>query len=141
MKVLSANKTEYTDNSVNQFGTWYYYKVLAYYEGIDCMSAPAALKDDKDQYVLSFYYSETGVQDNAEDKVGIYPNPANEKITIEAQNINEIYISNVMGQKIYETSVNDDQVVVDVNDFPSGIYMIRVVTDEYEVTKRITVSH
>ena len=55
--------------------------------------------------------------------------------------INEIYISNVMGQKIYETSVNDDQVVVDVNDFPSGIYMIRVVTDEYEVTKRITVSH
>ena len=73
--------------------------------------------------------------------MGIYPNPANEKITIEAQNINEIYISNVMGQKIYETSVNDDQVVVDVNDFPSGIYMIRVVTDEYEVTKRITVSH
>ena len=46
-----------------------------------------------------------------------------------------------MGQKVYETSVNDDKVIVDVNDFPAGIYMIQVVTDEYEVTKRISVAH
>lgn len=141
IKVLAANKTEYTDNSVNQYDTWYYYKVQAYYEGIDCMSSPASLEEDKDKYVLSFFYSETGIQDNADDKVGVYPNPANEKITINAQNINVISISNVMGQKVYETSVNNDEVVVDVKDFPAGIYMIQVVTEEYEVTKRISVAH
>lgn len=141
VKVLGANKTEFTDNAVNQFDTWYFYKVQAYYEGIDCLSSPAALKDNKDEFVLAFYYSETGVQNNADDKVGIYPNPANEKVTIDAQNINKVSISNMMGQKIYEISSSDDKVVVDVNDFPAGIYMIQVVTDEYEVTKRITVSH
>lgn len=141
IKVLGANKNEYTDNSVNQYGTWYYYKLQAYYEGIDCMSSPASLESNKDEYVLAFYYSETGVEDNADEKVGIYPNPANEKITIDAQNINRVSISNVMGQKVYETSVSDEQIVVDVNDFPAGVYMIQVVTDEYEVTKRITVAH
>ena len=92
-------------------------------------------------YVLKFYYSETGINDEAENNVGVYPNPANEKVTIKAQNINSISITNVMGQKVYETSVNADNVVVDVNDYPTGIYMIQVVTDEYEVTKRVSVVH
>ena len=65
----------------------------------------------------------------------------NEKINIEAQNIEKVSIMNVMGQTVYETSVNDDNMVIDVNEFPAGIYMINVVTDEYEVTKRISVVH
>lgn len=141
VKVQSGNSTTYTDNTVNELNTWYFYKVQAYYQGIDCLSAPASLADNSNEYVLKFYYSETAVQNNAEDKVGIYPNPANEKITVEAQNINKVSVSNIMGQKVYETSVNDDKVIVDVNDFPAGIYMIQVVTDEYEVTKRISVAH
>ena len=141
IKVLSAGKTDYTDNSVNQFDTYYFYKVQAYYQGIDCLSAPAALKLNKNEYVLKFFYSETGINEDAEQNVGIYPNPANEKITIEAQNIERVSIVNVMGQTVYETSVSDDNMVIDVNDFPAGIYMIHVVTDEYEATKRISVVH
>lgn len=141
VKVLAANKTTYTDNSVNQFDTYYYYKVVAYYQGIDCLSAPANIKGKEGEFVLPFFYSETGIEDNAEQNVGIYPNPANEKITIEAQNIETVSIVNVMGQTVYETSVNDDNMVIDVNEFPAGIYMINVVTDEYEVTKRISVVH
>ncbi|MBO5956191.1 MAG: C10 family peptidase [Bacteroidales bacterium] len=141
VKVLAANKTTYTDNSVNQFDTYYYYKVVAYYQGIDCLSAPANIKGKEGEFVLPFFYSETGVEDNAEQNVGIYPNPANEKITIEAQNIETVSIVNVMGQTVYETSVNDDNMVIDVNEFPAGLYMINVVTDEYEVTKRISVVH
>ena len=141
IKVLAAGKTEYTDNSVNQYDTWYSYKVQAYYQGIDCLSAPARTKENPNEYVLKFFYSETGVEDNAEQNIGIYPNPANEKITIEAQNIERVSISNVMGQKVYEKSVNSDNMVIDVNSFPAGIYMINVVTEEYETTKRISVVH
>ena len=141
VKVLAAGKTEYTDNSVNQMDTWYFYKVQAYYQGIDCLSAPASLKENKNEFVLKFFYSETGVEDDAEHNIGIYPNPANEKITINAQNIERVSISNVMGQKVYETSVNDDNMVIDVNEFPAGMYMIHVVTDEYETTKRVSVVH
>ncbi len=140
VKVLSSNKTEYTDNSVNQLDTWYFYKVQAYYEGIDCMSAPATTEANKDEYVLKFFYSETGLEDNDEN-IGIYPNPASEKITIEAQNIESVSITNVMGQKVYEQSVNNDNMVIDVNELPAGIYMINVVTDEYETTKRVSIVH
>ena len=121
--------------------TWYFYKVQAFYQGIDCLSAPAAVQTNKDEYVLAFFYSETGVEDNAEHNIGIYPNPANEKITIDAQNINSVSISNVMGQKVYEKSVDSDNVVIDVNNYQSGIYMIHVVTDEYETTKRVSIVH
>jgi hypothetical protein len=141
IKVLAANKTTYTDNSINQLNEFYHYKVVAYYQGTDCLSAPAATKADKDKYVIDFYYSADGVEDNAEHNIGIYPNPANEKITIDAQNIERVSISNVMGQKVYETSVNDDNMVIDVNEFPAGMYMIHVVTDEYETTKRVSVVH
>ncbi len=141
IKVLASNKTEYTDNSINQLDTWYFYKVQAYYQGIDCMSSPAATKANKNEYMLKFFYSETGVEDNAEENIGIYPNPANEKITVNAQNIERVSITNVMGQKVYETSVGDDNMVIDVNNFPAGLYMINVVTDEYETTKRISIVH
>lgn len=141
IKVLAANKTTYTDNSINQLNEFYHYKVVAYYQGTDCLSAPAATKADKDKYVIDFYYSADGVEDNAEHNIGIYPNPANEKITIDAQNIERVTISNVMGQKVYETSVNDDNMVIDVNEFPVGLYMIHVVTDEYETTKRVSIVH
>ncbi len=141
IKVVSANKTEYTDNSISQFDTWYFYKVVAYYEKIDCMSSPASTQENKDQYVLPFFYSETGVNDNAEQNIGIYPNPANEKIIIDAQNIENVSIFNVMGQRVYETTISDDNMVIDVNDFPTGIYMIHVVTDEYETTKRVSIVH
>lgn len=141
VKVLTANKNTFTDNTVNKFDTWYYYKVQAYYEGIDCLSAPASLKEDKNVYMLSFYYSETGVQDNAENNIGIYPNPANDKINIEAENIKSVSVINVMGQKVYDSSVDADNVIIDVNEYQNGIYMIHVVTDECEVTKRISVVH
>ena len=141
VKVLAPGKTEYTDNSVSQMDTWYFYKVQAYYQNIDCLSAPAATKANKDEYMLKFFYSETGVEDDAEQNIGIYPNPANEKITVNAQNIERVSISNVMGQVVYETSVNDDNMVIDVNEFPAGIYMIHVVTDEYETTKRVSIVH
>ena len=142
IKVLTANKTSFSDNSVNEFDTWYFYKVQAYYENIDCLSSPASTKENKDEYVLSFFYSETGVNDNAEYNIGVYPNPANEKVTVDAQNINSISVINIMGQKVYEeTSINDDKAVIDVNEYPSGIYMIHVVTDEYEITKRISIAH
>lgn len=141
IKVLSGNKTDFTDNSVKELDTWYFYKVQSYYQGIDCLSAPANLNDNKNEFVLKFFYSATGVEDNAEQNIGVYPNPANEKITIDAANINSVSISNVMGQKVYETSVDNDQIVIDVNDYPTGIYMIHVVTDEYEVTKRVSIVH
>ncbi len=61
IKLLGANATSYTDNSANVDGTWYYYKLYAYYGDLDCESAPANWIHDENQFYLPVYYSNTGV--------------------------------------------------------------------------------
>ena len=140
VKILGANKTDYTDNSSLTLGTWYFYKVIAYYQELDCLSAPAKAMYGN-EYFIKVYYSETGVQDNLQEQIGIYPNPADEKITIEATGINNITMFNLMGQKVYETSVEGDNVEINTSEFESGVYMIQVTTEDYTTTKRISIAH
>ncbi len=61
IKLLGANATSYTDNTANVDGTWYYYKLYAHYEDLDCESAPASWIHDNNQFYLRVYYSSTGV--------------------------------------------------------------------------------
>lgn len=140
VKVLGANKNDYTDNSANAEGVWYAYKVIAYYQDIECMSSPAKAKYGN-EYFVNIYYSQDGVQDNLQEQIGIYPNPADEKVTIEATGINNITMFNLMGQKVYETSVEGDNVEINTSEFESGVYMIQVTTAEYTTTKRISIAH
>ena len=76
-----------------------------------------------------------------EGQIGIYPNPADDQVTIEAAAIENVTVFNMMGQKVYESSVNADKVVLNISDYQAGIYMINVVTADYETTKRISVVH
>ena len=134
------NKEEYKDNSSLTLGTWYYYKVIAFYQDIDCMSAPAKAKNNN-EYFVKFYHSEVSVDELTEGQIGIYPNPADDQVTIEAAAIENVTVFNMMGQKVYESSVNADKVVLNISDYQAGIYMINVVTADYETTKRISVVH
>lgn len=140
VKVLGANKIDYTDNSAMTDGVTYYYRVLAYYQDTDCLSAPAKSRDNEYEYHVRVDYT-VGIEDVNAGKVGVYPNPADDKLTVKAQDIQNVSVINMMGQKVYETSVNSDNVNIDMTDFPAGIYMIQVTTDEYEVTKRVSVVH
>lgn len=139
IKVQGAAKTEYTDNSALTEGMWYYYRVIAYYRATDCLSAPAAAYNNEDEYHVALYYSTTDIDENAENMISVYPNPANDKINIEAVGIKNVTVVNMLGQKVYEASMNNDQTVVDCSQFEAGLYMIRVTTDDYEVVKRVTV--
>ncbi|MBO5811204.1 MAG: C10 family peptidase [Bacteroidales bacterium] len=140
IKILGPNKEEYKDNSSLTIGTWYYYKVIAFYQDIDCMSAPAKAKNNN-EYFVKFYHSEVSVDELTEGQIGIYPNPADDQVTIEAAAIENVTVFNMMGQKVYESSVNADKVVLNISDYQAGIYMINVVTADYETTKRISVVH
>lgn len=141
VKLLGANKTDYTDNSALVEGNWYFYKVQAYYEDTDCLSAPALSKYSDLEHFVKIYYSTTGIDDNAAKTVTIYPNPVNDNLTIDAKGIRSISVVNLMGQKVFETSLYSDKVVLNMSDFETGMYIVRIVTDEFEVTERISVVH
>ena len=65
----------------------------------------------------------------------IYPNPANESINIEIDNVNfNIILLNTDGKVVYKVN-NRKQ--ININSIPSGIYYLIVKTSEFQITKKI----
>ena len=138
IKVFNANSTSFTDNTATQEGH-YYYQLYAYYQSMDCFSAPAAWIYDPNQFYLHVYYSTDGVDEQAENAVSIFPNPTTSRFTVEGQGMNHIAVYNLMGQKVYEMECRGELADINLSDAESGIYMVRISTVNGEVTKRITV--
>ena len=139
VKVLGANKNDYTDTGANDESLIYSYKVIAYYQDIDCMSAPAKTKYGNAYSVNVTTYN--SIDETQSQSVTVYPNPVDDNLTIEAKDIKNVSVYNLTGQKVYESKVNADEVNLNMSDFQSGMYMIQIETSEYTATKRISVAH
>jgi uncharacterized protein (TIGR02145 family) len=62
-------------------------------------------------------------------KIIVYPNPANENIFIVSPyEIFEVAILNGFGQSVYESQINDTNIQINTSNFESGIYIIRIKT-------------
>ena len=138
IKLLGASATSYTDNSANQEGD-YYYKLYAYYGELDCTSSPAYWIYDHNQFYLHAPYSYDGVNDMESNGVSVFPNPTTSRFTVEGQGLNHIMVYNLMGQMVYEMACQGESVDINLNNVESGVYMVRILTDNGDVTKRITV--
>jgi hypothetical protein len=67
----------------------------------------------------------------------IYPNPANNKITIDATDVVDIKLFDVLGKQIFATKTTE----VDVSNFNDGVYFIQVQTKQNTTTQKIMVQH
>ena len=77
-----------------------------------------------------FLYNEELLSD---EEINIYPIPAYDNISLDSQNspITGYMMVNQMGQIVkYESEILDYQIEVDIKDFPSGMYWIKVETTE-----------
>ena len=67
----------------------------------------------------------------------IYPNPVNDKLTIEAQEaINTVEIYNLMGALVYSQKDCGNKVEIHTADLHSGIYFIRMTSNKVSETRR-----
>ena len=137
IKLLSASATNYTDNTANQEGD-YYYKLYAYYGDLDCISSPAYWIGDHNQFYLHAPYSYDGVNELESGSVSIFPNPTTSRFTVEGEGLNHVVVYNIVGQKVYETNCQGESVNINLN-VETGVYMVRVSTVNGETTQRITV--
>lgn len=137
IKLLGANATSYTDNTLYDEGD-YYYKLVARYNSLECNSAPAAYKYDPNQYYLHFYYSLTQT-DETHREVRVYPNPTDGMLKIEAASMTQITVYNLVGQAVYEGKVSGNEAAVDMSMFGSGVYMVRIQTEEGCFVQKISV--
>ena len=75
----------------------------------------------------------------------IYPNPASDFINIEALNLNEskinIQLVNVLGEKVLETLINENNKAIDVKNWAAGIYYCRIIINDVNFeTKKIIIN-
>jgi len=137
IKLLGSSATSYKDNSLSLEND-YYYRLYAYYGEWDCTSSPANRHYYSNVFELHVYYSPTGVDEN-EAMVKVYPNPAKDRLTVEAEGMSHISVYNTLGQCIMQQAVDGSQAVLDMQDAASGLYLLRVATPEGIVVRRIAV--
>ena len=137
IKLLGAAAVTYTDNSVSEEGD-YYYRLYAYYGGLDCTSAPANRKYRPNEFELHIYYSPTGM-DESEALVKVYPNPTKGLVNVEAEGMTQIEAYNTVGQCVLRKEAMDNQTILDLQDAAPGLYLLRIKTENGTVSKHIAI--
>lgn len=140
IKAIGPNANEYKETSALELGQWYYYKLVAYYKATDCYSIPAKAKYGYD-YFVRFLYDPDGVDENTNQNVEVYPNPAKDMLTIKAENITNVVIYNSIGQKVLEKSLNANEVVINTDDLDSGIYIVKIVANVDEIIRKVAIQN
>lgn len=75
------------------------------------------------------------------ENVVIYPNPTNGIININAYNINEVSIYNLVGQNVETMTIDNDNCMIDLSDYNSGVYFININTGKEIITKKIILTN
>ena len=76
---------------------------------------------------------------NKENNITIYPNPANDKITVENPSCNDnamISIYNIQGQLLLQQSIKQQKTEINISGFAGGIYYVKVKTDKGNAVKK-----
>lgn len=134
VNVPSMNHYEFSDMMCED-GT-YYYKVTAYYADIDCESDFAFAEDSTDDFVMVEVVS---INEDADNKIKLYPNPAKDNIKVEAERISSLTIINMTGQIVLKHDVCSDEVTLDISTLESGMYLLRIDTESGIITRQINV--
>ncbi len=90
--------------------------------------------------MVSASFNYTSVNENGLLEVSIYPNPTDGRMTIEAEDLKHITISNIFGQVIYESNANGNEFAYDFSQHGEGVYLIRIEVANGVVTKRVAVT-
>ena len=139
---LIDNTTETTYFDVVNEGT-YYYQLTAVYEqeGKECESDPAnAYENEEQDYIIVIVKKGESLDENAFVTM-VYPNPAKDVLNISAEAMTRVSIINTLGQTVYDQAVDADDVVLDMTQFKSGVYMLRIATENGVATQRIMVNN
>ena len=89
-----------------------------------------------DRNLVANFIATEGI-DELSSAFNLYPNPANDNLYIDSKvKINEVVIYDVYGRSQQSTVNSQQSLSIDVSNFNSGIYFVKIVTDNGEVVKR-----
>ena len=93
-----------------------------------------------DVVVKAVFVEGTAIGESNSIVASVYPNPTNGQVKIEAEDLKQITISNMLGQVIYEGKASGNEFAYDFSQHGEGVYLIRIETASGLVTKRVVVT-
>ena len=112
----------------------YLYKVTAF--STACESTPA-LTPELTDYV---FVNVTAVEEQGIN-VMIYPNPAKDALSVQASNISEVVLFNILGQPVYRHQGLTNSLEINTSNIESGIYTMSITTADGMMVRRVMVLH
>lgn len=130
-ELIEANWPTTTYNDTVYEAAEYCYYISAVYD--QCES-------DTLGYVCETFY--TGIGDVTVEALTIFPNPAKDNVTIASPiAIERITVMNYVGQVVHDATVVDETTIdLNVSTYESGVYFIKVETEEGIATERVTIT-
>ena len=75
--------------------------------------------------------------DENETSVTLYPNPANDFVTLKGESLGTVRVYNILGQKVDEFEANDSELRINTTSYENGVYVVKAG----EQTMRFVVKH
>lgn len=75
--------------------------------------------------------------DETEDSTTLFPNPANDFVTLSSENLGTVRVYNTLGQKVDEFEANSSELRINTTGYENGVYFVK--TDE--TTMKFVVKH
>lgn len=82
-----------------------------------------------------------GVNDFVISGINMYPNPAINNINIDFSNTiaSKITISDMLGREVYHLENNNSEVKINISNWKTGIYHIKLISDKYNLVSKIII--
>jgi PKD repeat protein len=85
-------------------------------------------------------HTATGIKEGkSSSSLTIFPNPANQILNITYNSKAQLIITDVIGNKIYEQSLNTINNNIDVSKWSKGIYFLKIMNDQESVVRKIVI--
>lgn len=94
-------------------------------------------------YTVTIVRTGVGIMEaEAGERVSMYPNPVSNTLYIEASSaIEQLSIYDLNGRMVLTKEQQQENISIDVSSLPSGIYLVRVKTENSETIKKLTIEN
>ncbi len=122
----SAGIDDVMDENLTFGGGTVYFQVSPYFSGMT------------GTYLLEITVSiGVGVDEGETMQLTLYPNPTKDILCVECENMRHCEVFSLDGRLVKSLQTNDYKEVIDISDLGSGVYMIRITSDNGIATRRI----
>ena len=114
------------------FDKWTYNNALITNEAIYTFIAQT------DIHYTANFKNNIGVDENESSLVKIYPNPTNDQVYVECENMECIQVYSMLGKEVlFKTVLGDSKATIELNQLPMGLYYFKITTKDNFILRKV----